>query len=243
MDIFAGMDHVAYEVLLAMMPLVAFSVIAQVRAFGWNKDELQRSLTGYAMVFAGLVMFLQGVTAGFFPMAARLGGAVASVRPVLLIPIGFVLGFSATIAEPAVRILMGQLDEESGGSVRSSYILYALAFGVGFMVATGMARLVYAVPIAYLLVPGYVLAMLMARFSDPTFVAIAFDSGGVATGPMAVAFLASLAVGASNEINGGVSAGNGFGLVALVALAPILSVMVLGLIHSRQRRRDQEDAQ
>jgi len=130
-----------------------------------------------------------------------------------------------------------QVDEESAGSIKGKHILFALSLGVGVMVAIGMARIVYNIPIKYVIIPGYIVAMLLLRRTAPVFVALAFDSGGVATGPMAVAFLSSLAVGASSGVHGEAGQAEGFGIVALIALAPILSVMLLGLLYSHRREK------
>lgn len=234
-EVFTGMGETVLEVLGFLVPLTAVSVFVQIRSHGYDRDQVRQTLTGFMFLFVGVVFFLQGVTVGFFPAAVRIGRSIAGTRPSLLLPVGFILGVAATLAEPAVQVLMSQVDEESGGSIRRSHILFALSVGVGMMVTVGMARIVYGIPFKYIIVPGYILAMLLLKRSDPAFVALAFDSGGVATGPMAVAFLSSLAVGASFGVHGETTQGEGFGIIALIALAPMLSVMLLGLVYSHRR--------
>ena len=143
----------------------------------------------------------------------------------------------ATIAEPAVHILSYEVEKASAGSIREKTILATLSLGVALFVALGMAKIIYGVPIHYILVPGYLLALLLMRFCDPTFVAIAFDAGGVATGPMTVTFVLAVALGIATAMEGRDPVLDGFGLIALVAMAPILSVMVLGLIVTSVKKR------
>jgi hypothetical protein len=147
---------------------------------------------------------------------------------------------AATIAEPAVRILNYQVEKVSGGYISQKTMLYTLSIGVAVSVAMAMIRIVYGIPLMYMLVPGYLLALILIRFSSTTFVSVAFDSGGVATGPMTVTFVMALAVGAASGIEGRDPLLDGFGMIALVALAPILSVLVLGLIYGR-RSAEAED--
>ncbi|MGI8540861.1 MAG: DUF1538 domain-containing protein, partial [Rubrobacteraceae bacterium] len=156
----------------------------------------------------------------------------------ILIPVGFVLGFASIIAEPAVRVLNYEVEKLYTGSIRGTPILITLAFGVGFAVALAMARILYGLPLWWIVVPGYLLVFVLARFSSDTFTSIAFDSGGVATGPMTVTFILALAVGAATGLEGRDPAVEGFGLVALVALAPILSVLILGIIYRIQETRN-----
>jgi len=184
-----------------------------------------------------MVLFLQGVSVAFLPAGREIGEAVAAIdQRWLLIPFGFLLGFLVTYAEPAVRVLCYQVGESSSGYIGESLILYTLSLGVAVSVSLGMARLVYAIPLLFFLIPGYLTAILLLPFSDREFIGIAFDSGGVATGPMAVTFLLSLAVGVAAGIEGRNPVTDGFGLIALIALAPILSVLVLGILYRRMQK-------
>jgi len=149
----------------------------------------------------------------------------------ILIPIGFILGFVATLAEPAVRILCRQVEKSSSGYIRGFIVMYTLCLAVGLFIALGMTRIVYGIPFYYLIIPGYILAIILMFLSKPSFTAIAFDSGGVATGPMTVTFIMALAIGAADVIEGRDSVADGFGLIALVALAPIIMIMLLGFLY------------
>jgi hypothetical protein len=140
------------------------------------------------------------------------------------------MGFLATWGEPAVRILSEQVEEAAGGFLRKNIVLYTIASGVAIFIAIGMAKIVYGIPLLWVIIPGYLLAIAMLWFSDRSFIAVAFDAGGVATGPMAVTFLMAMAVGIASTVEGRDPVVDGFGLIALIALAPILTIMGLGLI-------------
>jgi hypothetical protein len=191
---------------------------------------------GILLSFLGLTFFLQGVKVGFLPVGARIGEALGAMEHKwLLLPIGFCFGLVATFAEPAVRILGYEVEKASSGAIRARLIIIILSLGVAVFVALGMVRLLTGVPLGYFVIPGYIIAMLMLRFSDPTFISIAFDSGGVATGPMTVTFVMALAIGAAEALEHRHPVLDGLGLIALVALAPILSLMALGLVYSKKK--------
>lgn len=236
--IFEGYFGTLLEVVFALAPLLLLFLIFQVVVRA-SLSSLSRIMVGTALTIVGLSLFLQGVHVGFLPFGELTGTTLsgASYRWVL-IPIGFVLGFASIIAEPAVRILNYEVEKVSTGSIKSTPILITLSIGVGIAVALAMARVLYGIPLWWILVPGYLIAFALTRFSSETFVSIAFDSGGVATGPMTVTFILALAVGAATGIEGRDPVIEGFGLVALVALAPILAVLVLGSIYKRSEDRD-----
>ncbi len=229
--ILQGFDHILIEVMTALSPvLVLFLLFLLV--FKLPKSMLLTLLRGILFTFAGLALFLQGVTVGFLPVGNEMGAILGGLpHRWVLIPLGFILGFVATLAEPAVRILSDQVDETSSGSIRSSTIIYTLSLAVGIFIALGMTRIVYGIPFYYIIIPGYLLAIILMIFSKPSFTSIAFDSGGVATGPMTVTFIMAMAVGAADRIEGRDAVIDGFGLVALVALAPIILVMLLGFLY------------
>ncbi|MBM3293639.1 MAG: DUF1538 domain-containing protein [Candidatus Aminicenantes bacterium] len=233
---FLDAGPVVLEVLAALGPLVVFFVLFQAIFLRLPARILGRMAGGMAQAFVGLVFFLQGVKVGFLPVGRDMGIALGSFgRPWVLVPIGFLLGFAATAAEPAVRILGEEVERASAGSIRSRVIIPTLSVGVAVFVALGMFRILTGIPLVWFLVPGYAAALAMLPFSGQTFVSIAFDSGGVATGPMTVTFVMALAVGAAGALENRHPVLDGFGLIALVALAPILSVLVLGLVYSGKK--------
>jgi len=230
---FLSIGPVVLEVLEALAPLVLFFVVFQIVSLRLPAQGLSRLARGLALTFAGLVLFLQGVKIGFLPVGQEMGRALGGLEHKwIIVPIGFLLGLSATAAEPAVRILAREVETASTGAIRARVIILALSFGVAVFVALGMVRILTGVPLRWLVVPGYSIAVLMLPFSDRTFMSIAFDSGGVATGPMTVTFVMALAVGVAVALENRHPVLDGFGLIALVALAPILSVMALGLVYS-----------
>lgn len=227
-----GFGSVVMEALQAFSLLLVLLFVFQFTFLRLSRTAFLKLLLGLGIAFAGLVLFLQGVKAGFLPAGDEMGKALGDMDASwAIIPIGFILGFTAIIAEPAVRILGSEVEDVSSGYIKSSVIVYTLSVGVAAFVALGMARMVYGIPLFYLLVPGYLLALLLLPFSRPDFTSIAFDAGGVATGPMTVTFILALTVGAASTVKGRDPVIDGFGLIALVALAPILFVLVLGFIY------------
>jgi hypothetical protein len=232
LDIFEGYFGTLLEVVLALAPLLVVFAIFQAFVVRMALANLPRILFGTVLAVVGLSLFLQGVHVGFLPFGEFTGTVLSGVDySWVLIPVGFALGFASIIAEPAVRVLTYEVEKVSSGSIRGTPILFTLSIGVGVAVAVAMARILYGIPLGWLLVPGYALAFVLAPFSSRSFVSIAFDSGGVATGPMTVTFILALAVGAATGLPGRDPVLEGFGLVALVALAPILAVLVLGAIY------------
>ncbi len=230
-----GFGDVALEALQALSLLLVLLFVFQFTFLRLSRAAFRKLLLGLGIAYVGLVLFLQGVQAGFLPagdeMGKTLGGMDASW---VLIPVGFALGFTAIIAEPAVQALSSEVEDASSGYIKKWVIVFTLSIGVAAFVALGMARLLYGIPLFYLLVPGYLLALFLLPFSEPDFTSIAFDAGGAATGPMTATFILALTVGAASAVKGRDPVVDGFGLVALVALAPILFVLVLGLLYKRK---------
>lgn len=231
----------AWSVAMALLPLAALFMVFQVFLLGLPRSDVRKILTGTLMAAAGLFLFLLGVGIGFMPFGRAIGEALGALESKwLLLPAGLFLGFVTTWGEPAVRILADQVDEASNGSIRRSLVLYTVCIGVSIWVGLGLLRIGYEIPLLYLLVPGYALVLAIIWLSDRGFVAIAIDAGGVATGPLANTFLLALALGASAAIGGQDPVVQGLGLVALIALAPIISVMTLGLlIRWKEARKEQ----
>ncbi|MBN8760725.1 MAG: DUF1538 domain-containing protein [Thiobacillus sp.] len=230
MPLFDLLAATAGSVVLAVAPLAFLFLVFQVLFLRLPVAEVSRILAGTLVAAVGLFLFLLGVSLAFLPFGRLIGEAVATLTPTwLVVPFGLALGFVTTWGEPAVRILAGEVEDASSGSIHRGLVLIAISAGVAVSVGLGLLRIGYGIPLVYLLVPGYALVLVIMGFSDKAFVAIAADAGGVATGPLANSFLLALALGASAGM-GGDPLVHGFGLVALIALAPILSVMTLGLL-------------
>ncbi|HHT78305.1 MAG TPA: DUF1538 domain-containing protein [Actinobacteria bacterium] len=232
---FSGFLNLVLEILLAIAPLFFIFIIFQIFVFKLSAKRFLSILTGFVMVFFGLILFLLGVEIGFVPVGNFIGKTIGgSTYNWLLIPIGFALGFVVTFMEPGVRILCTEIEKCSSGFIREKHILLTLSFGVAVAVALAMAKTIFAISLTYILLPGYLLAFIFAFMAGPTFTSIAFDSGGVATGPMSVTFILSISLGAAIITEGADPILHGFGLISIVALAPIIAVLVFGIIFKRK---------
>ena len=181
---------------------------------------------------------LTGVYTGFMPVAIKLGLELASYEPFLVILLGFVLGFLVAFAEPAVSILGDQVQRASKGMLPRRLIILVISAGVAFLVALGMAKTVFDLNFMWIIIPGYVITIVLMWFGEKDMVGIAFDAGGVSTGPMSVAILSSIYVGLSSALyDGATSVINGFGLIALIALAPCLFLSALSVLMKYKRGR------
>lgn len=229
----------AWSVALAVLPLAALFAAFQLLFLRLPRREVARVLTGTLVASIGLLLFLLGVTIGFLPFGRAIGEALGTMSARwLLVPLGLVLGFVTTWGEPAVRVLADQVEEASTGSVQRKVVISTISLGVAVAVGVGLVRIGYGIPLVWLLVPGYAAVIVLMRFSDTGFVSIAVDAGGVATGPLANTFLLALALGTSAAIGGQDPLVHGLGLVALIALAPILSVMLLGVLVRLKARKE-----
>lgn len=243
MSVALALQHLgetAWSVVLAVLPLTVLFLLFQVLFLRLPVGEVSRILTGTLVASAGLFLFLLGVSMAFLPFGRAIGEALGALpQKWLVVPFGILLGFATTWGEPAVRILADQVDEASSGSIRRSVVLVTVCVGVALWVGVGMARISYGIPLLYLVVPGYLFVLAIMWFSEREFVGIALDAGGVATGPLANTFLLALAFGASSATGGQDPLVHGLGLVALIALAPIVSVMMLG-VAVRWKERSKE---
>lgn len=230
----------ASESAQAVGPLAAVLVLVFLLFF---RDVPRRSLwamvKGVVVAAVGLMVFLLGVRFGFVPYAQEMGRILAEEQPLVVLMItSLALGIAVTVAEPAVRVLAVEVDRFTTGYVREKTILFTIAAGVAVSVALNMVRILYGVPLMYIIGPGYLLALVMAAFSHPSFVALAFDSGGVATGSMSVSFVMALAIGFASATPGRDPAVEGLGTLALIAMTPILTVLALGLAYKPAWRND-----
>ncbi|OEF98189.1 DUF1538 domain-containing protein [Desulfuribacillus alkaliarsenatis] len=240
--IFEGFGHVLVEVSMALIPLLVLFLFFQFVFLKLPMKKVRDIFVGMALTFVGLAFFLQGVHVGFLPAGEMMGTIMGEMRyKWLLIPIGFVFGFVATYAEPAVRILNHEVEKVSGGYIPQKVLLYTLSIGVAVSVALSMVRILLGISLWYFVIPGYLLALLMIYFNDRTFTAVAFDSGGVATGPMTVTFIMAMAVGVATVTEGRDPLMDGFGMITLVALAPILAVLTLGALYGRKEKENERD--
>ncbi|MBM3173018.1 MAG: DUF1538 domain-containing protein [Chloroflexi bacterium] len=237
-EVFQGIAQVFLGSTKVFVPLLLIFLAFQFLFLRLPRQYVFNLLTGMALALVGLVLFLQGVKIGFLPAGKAMGEALGALEHKwLIIPFGFFMGFLATFSEPAVRILSNQVEDSSAGSIRKNFVTSTIALGVAFFVALGMVKIVYGIPLMYILAPCYLVALIIMWFCDRAFVSIAFDAGGVATGPMAVTFLMATAVGIASAMEGRDPILDGFGLIALIAPPPILSVMLLGIAFRNKLRK------
>ncbi len=218
------------EVALALLPILVFFIIFQIFSLKLGKVNVIQILVGFVYTYIGLVLFLTGVNVGFMPMGSFIGDVIAgSNMPWLLIPIGAVIGWFIVSAEPAVHVLKQQVENVTEGAVKGKSVGIALSIGVALSVGLALLRVITGMPIWFIIIPGYLFSLLMTFFVPPIFTAIAFDSGGVASGPMTATFLLPLALGACSAVNGNPLT-DAYGLVAFVAMTPLVTIQLLGLI-------------
>ena len=220
----------AGEVLIALLPILAVFLLYQLFFLHIGRNQVYRILIGLIYTWGGLVLFLTGVNVGFMPVGYQIGTVIAGGhQPWLLVPLGLLLGFFIVTAEPAVQLLKNQVEDVTDGAITGKALGLSLAIAVAASVGLSMIRILTGMSIWYLLLPGYLLSLGISFFVTPIFTAISFDSGGVASGPMTATFLLPLALGAC-EAMGGNPLTDAFGIVALVAMTPLITIQILGLI-------------
>ena len=217
------------EVALALLPVVAIFGLFQLLFRRFHRRQLGKILVGLCYTYAGLVLFLVGVNVGFMPAGATIGASIAaSSFKWLLVPIGALVGYFIVRAEPAVQVLARQVEEISGGSITQHAINLALSIGIALSVGLAMVRILTGISLMWFLIPGYAISLALTFFVPQIFTGVAFDSGGVASGPMTTTFLLPFAMGACEALGGNVLT-DAFGIVALVAMTPLCTIQLLGL--------------
>ena len=225
------------EIAVSLLPIVVFFGLFQIFSLKLHGRSLKKILIGLVYTYVGLTLFLTGANVGFMPAGSYLGSVMAgqSCR-YLLIPVGALIGFFIVKAEPAVYVLNHQVEEITDGAISARAMGISLSVGVALSVALAMTRVLTGIPVLYFLIPGYAIAIALSFYVPKIFTAIAFDSGGVASGPMTATFLLPLAQGACAAVGGDLVA-DAFGVVAMVAMTPLITIQIMGAItkikHSR----------
>jgi len=225
-----------FEVTMSLLPILITFLVFQIIYFKLPKKQLNRILKGLLYTFVGFVLFLAGVNTGFMEAGNAIGYAVASIENNwIIIPIGFVIGLTVILAEPAVYVLNEQIRNVTSGHIRKKSILFALSIGVGIAVGLSMVRILSPhIRLWHFLIPGYIIAIALSYFAPTLFVGIAFDSGGVASGPMTATFILAFAQGVAEAVEGADVLLDAFGVIAMVALTPLIAIQVLGLMYERK---------
>lgn len=235
---FHGFPHYFKEVAVALSPIVIFFFIFQRAALKLPKNYIRKIYVGIIYTYLGLVLFLTGVNVGFMPVGNHIGKSIAELSfNWILVPLGIIIGMFVVIAEPAVHVLNKQVEEITSGVITKKSMLISLSCGVGISVGLAMIRVLTGIPVWYFLIPGYSIALILSHFVPKIFTAIAFDSGGVASGPMTATFLLPLAMGACQTLGGEIMT-DAFGIVAMVAMTPLVTIQILGLIYTLNQNKN-----
>ena len=230
-----ALPHYMEDVAIALVPVIAFFTAFQFLFLKMRLRTLLKLAIGVVYTYVGLVMFLTGVNVGFLPAGYYLGERLAAAATGWLIPVGVLMGFFVVMAEPAVHVLTKQVEDVTVGAITRSTLLITLAVGVSLSIGISMLRVITGVSIWYFLLAGYGVALVLSFFVPKVFTAIAFDSGGVASGPMTATFLLPLAMGACEALGGNMMT-DAFGLVAMVAMTPLIAIQILGMIYKLKMR-------
>lgn len=232
-----AMPHYIKEVSIALLPIVAFFFIFQLFGTKLTRQNVIKILVGVVYTYIGLILFLTGVNVGFLPVGSTLGNAIGNLSyNWIIVPVGMVIGYFVVAAEPAVHVLTKQVYELTSGAIPEKALRFSLMIGVAVSVGLAMLRIIFDIPIMYFLIPGYAVAIILTFFVSDMFTAIAFDSGGVASGAMTASFLMPLALGVCNAVGGNVAT-QGFGVVAMVAMTPLITIQILGLLYKIKVRK------
>lgn len=238
-----SLPEYVHEVLSALIPIILFCAVFQLVFHRFHRMQLKKIGIGFGYTFFGLSLFLTGVNVGFMPVGHFLGKQLAqSGHSWLLVPLGMLIGYFLVTAEPAVHVLNRQVENITNGGVSQRAMMHSLSIGVACSVGLSMLRVLTGISIYWIVIPGYLLALGLTFFVPKIFTGIAFDSGGVASGPMTSTFLLPFAMGACEALGGNVLT-DAFGIVAMVAMTPLLTIQILGLLYHQKMRRTDGAAQ
>lgn len=228
------------EVVIALLPIIIFFIIYQLAVIKMSKKELFKVFIGCFYEFIGLTLFLLGANVGFLQIGSLIGMKLAEIgNDFLIIAVGALLGYFVVVAEPAVEVLNKQISDITDGAIPEKAMKKSLSIGVSIALIISMIRVLTGIQILYFLLPGYLIALILAFVGDDVFTAVAFDSGGVASGTMASTFLVPFAIGISEGVGGNVLS-DAFGVIAMVAMAPIVAVQISGLIYKLKSKKLQK---
>ena len=237
-----GLPYYMKEMLISLLPIILFFFIFQIVSLHLHKKTLVKIIIGIIYTYIGLVLFLTGVNVGFMPAGNYLGQVIAGLSyPWIIVPIGMLIGYFIVKAEPAVYVLTEQVEELTSGAISAKAMGLSLSIGVALSLGLAMVRVLTGISILWFLLPGYAVALGLTFFVPKIFTAIAFDSGGVASGPMTATFLLPFSMGACEALGGNVVT-DAFGVVAMVAMTPLITIQILGLIYQIQEQMKEKQA-
>ncbi len=228
------------EVAMSLLPILILFILFRLFAFKVSKKEMYKIIVGAFYVYVGLVLFSTGTKVGFMPAGSFIGEAVASApNNWIIIPIGMILGYFMVKAEPAVVVLVRQISDITDGAIPEKLMMFSQEIGIALAIGLSMLRIITGVSILWILIPCYVLAFILSFFTPEIFTAIAFDSGGVASGTMTAVFLIPFSIGVCNIVGGDVLT-DAFGIVAVAAAIPVVCIQLVGLLY-KYKLRDRKE--
>jgi hypothetical protein len=231
-----SIQETIWEVVYAIMPITILVLILQYTLIWLPFSSVLQFLVGVLFVSIGFALFLIGVHIGLLPVGEMIGSALPKTGKVWMILLfSFVLGFAVTVAEPDVHVLSGYVDQVSNGEIDKWSLIIPVALGLGIFVSLSMARIILGISIKWLLFVGYtvVFGLALSPWVSEQFIPISFDAGGVTTGPMAVPFILAFGVGIASVLRSDDKSSDGFGLVALASIGPLLAVLILGIVYGQ----------
>jgi hypothetical protein len=228
--------HAFLEVIEATLPVLALILFFQLVILRYVPPDLRKMLVGAGVAMTGFFLFILGAKLSLIPMGMRIGEFMAGTSSAMILLFAFVLGITVIYAEPAVRILAEQVEDVSSGSLRKRFLMPVMALGVGVALILSVVRILADIPLAYILVPGYLIIVALTVLAPKSFVPIAFDAGAVSTGPVAVNFVLPLTTGLAISLEK--SGLLGFGVVGIIAMVPIAFMLVLGIVLRRSTHRE-----
>ncbi len=235
-SIFSGFIDALKDSCYALLPLLLIYVFMQIFILKCKPEKFLSILYGLVITFIGLTLFLWGTDISFIKCSTSIGEYFANFEykwiPVI---IGLLIGCVVTLAEPAVKILNDQIEEATSGYINKKMVLIFLSIGVALSVSLSILRIYLGIPLMYFILPGYIIVFILTKFASPLFVSIAFDSGGVVTGPMIATFLITMTISLSNSLPGSNPLFDGLGTIALVAMLPIITILILGVIYEKKK--------
>lgn len=237
-----GLPTYIKEIAVSLFPIALFFAVFQAAALKLSKRNLRKIIVGLVYTYIGLVLFLTGANVGFMPAGNYLGQVMAALDyRWVIIPVGMLIGFFIVKAEPAVYVLNRQVEEITDGAISEKAMGLSLSIGVAISIGIAMLRVLTGISILWFLIPGYTIALGLSFFVPKIFTAIAFDSGGVASGPMTATFLLPFAQGACIAVGGNIVI-DAFGVVAMVAMTPLITIQILGMTYQLGKKRAPKEA-
>ncbi len=234
-----GFAGYAGEVAVAIAPVFVFFLLFEIITRSFHRRQVLRILVGFLYTFSGLALFLTGANVGFLPIGLQIGQNLSKLwNGALLVPVGMAIGYFVVAAEPAVHVLNKQVERMSAGAISSRAMKKGLCIGVSAAIGLAMLRILTGISIMWFLIPGYLAALGLTFFTPPLYTGIAFDSGGVASGAMVSSFVLPMAIGACLALRGAEAImTQAFGCIAFVALAPLISIQILGIRYKYKTKK------